>query len=98
MLTPGVEIEIYSDVVCPWCYIGKRRLEKALEDFPIEVTLRWRAYQLDPGAPHTSAPLIDWLGSRYGGPDRARQMFGQAAAAAAGEGLDFHFDQALIAN
>jgi predicted DsbA family dithiol-disulfide isomerase len=98
MLTPDVEIEIYSDVVCPWCYIGKRRLEKALEGFPVEVTLRWRAYQLDPRAPHTCAPLIDWLGARYGGPDRARQMFGQATAAAAGEGLDFHFDRALIAN
>jgi predicted DsbA family dithiol-disulfide isomerase len=98
MLTPGVEIEIYSDVVCPWCYIGKRRLERALEDFPVEVTLRWRAYQLDPGAPHTCAPLIDWLGARSGGVDRARQMFGHASAAAAGEGLDFHFDKALIAN
>jgi predicted DsbA family dithiol-disulfide isomerase len=93
-----VEIEIYSDVVCPWCYIGKRRLEQALEDFPIEVTLRWRAYQLDPSAPHTCAPLIDWLGARYGGPDRARQMFGHATAAGAGEGLDFDFDKALIAN
>jgi predicted DsbA family dithiol-disulfide isomerase len=98
MLTSGVEIEIYSDVVCPWCYLGKRRLERALESFDGEVTLRWRAYQLDPSAPHECAPLIGWLGARYGGPDRARQMFSHATDAATAEGMHFDFEKALIAN
>ena len=56
-----MEIEIYSDVVCPWCYVGKTRLDTALESFDREVNLRWRAYQLDPGAPQEARPLLTWL-------------------------------------
>jgi len=51
-----VKVEIWSDVVCPWCYIGKRRFERALADFEhrADVTLTWRSFQLDPNAPATS--------------------------------------------
>ena len=84
MLTPGVEIEIYSDVVCPWCYIGKRRLEDALEGFPVEVTLRWRAYPARPEhAAHVRAvDRLAGLALRRRRPGPA--MVGHASAAAAG--------------
>ena len=53
---PDVKIEIWSDVVCPWCYIGKRRIENALAEFghADEVEVHWRSYQLDPGAPNSA--------------------------------------------
>ncbi|GAA1755966.1 DsbA family protein [Luedemannella helvata] len=93
-----MEIEIYSDVICPWCYIGTRRLTEALRSYDGEVTLRWRAYQLDPSAPADGQPLLPWLGARYGGEARARQMFGSAAAAGASAGITMNFESALVAN
>jgi predicted DsbA family dithiol-disulfide isomerase len=93
-----VEIEIYSDVACPWCYLGKTRLEAALATFDAEVTLRWRAFQLDPDAPHECRPLLPWLAERFGGPDRARQSVARVTALARAEGLALDFDRAVIAN
>lgn len=93
-----MEIDIYSDVVCPWCYIGARRLARALESDPGPVTLRWRAFQLDPSAPTTPQPVIDALAPKFGGPDRVRGVFERTTAVAASEGLEFHFDRAVIAN
>src|SRR3712207_9176996 len=54
---PGVKVEIWSDVVCPWCHIGKRRFEAALERFPHKdaVEVQWRSFELDPGAPSAAA-------------------------------------------
>lgn len=93
-----VDIDIYSDVVCPWCYIGKRRLEAALDGFDGEVTLRYRPFQLDPGTPRGPRPLLDWLGPKFGGQARARQMTAHTTSVAAGDGIEMHFDTALIAN
>jgi predicted DsbA family dithiol-disulfide isomerase len=93
-----VEIEIYADIVCPWCYLGKRRLERALETFDAEVILRWRPFQLDPSTPTEARPLLPWLGASFGGAERARQLTARTAAIAAAEGLDLDFDRALIVN
>ena len=93
-----VEIEIYSDVVCPWCYLGKTRLEAALATYGAEVTVRWRAFQLDPDTPHHAEPLLPWLGARFGGIDRARQTVAHVTELAAAEGLTLNFDRAQIAN
>jgi predicted DsbA family dithiol-disulfide isomerase len=93
-----VELEIYADVVCPWCYIGKARLEKALATFDGEVIIRMRPFQLDPHAPTPGQPLLPWLGQRFGGPDRARQVMAHVTAVAETEGLDLDFDRAIIAN
>jgi predicted DsbA family dithiol-disulfide isomerase len=93
-----VEIEIYSDVVCPWCYLGKTRLEAALSTFDAEVILRWRAFQLDPDAPHQGRPLMPWLAEKFGGTDRARQTVAHVTALAVAEGLSLDFDRALIVN
>ncbi len=97
-LAPAVEIEIWSDVVCPWCYIGKTRLEQAIGDYPGEVTLRWRAFQLDPGAASEGKPLTEAIGAKFGGPARARAMFAQTARTAAQDGLDLRFENAVNAN
>ena len=99
-LDPTVHIEIYADMVCPWCYLGKRRLEAALAESPFgaDAVLRWRPFQLDPNLPREGQPLLGWLGRRFGGEDRARAMMAQATRAAAADGLSFDFDRAIIAN
>ena len=93
-----MEIEIYSDVVCPWCYVGKTRLEAALRSFDGDVNLHWRAFQLDPNAPHDARPLLTWLAPKFGGEQRARQVMVHVTATAQAEGLRLDFDRALIAN
>jgi predicted DsbA family dithiol-disulfide isomerase len=93
-----VRIEIWSDVVCPWCYIGKRRLEKALSEFPHrdQVEIVWRSFQLDPSAPATpTETVVEHLGRKYGGGAAgARQMVEQVEALAAEEGLLFNHAEA----
>jgi predicted DsbA family dithiol-disulfide isomerase len=93
-----VEIEVYLDVVCPWCYIGKRRLDQALSSFDGEVTVRYRPFQLDPSPVAEPLPLIEAMAARFGGPERVRQMFQQTTEVAAGAGLELRFDRAVVAN
>ena len=87
--TDALSVEVWSDVVCPWCYIGKRRLEKALGTFPHPVQVVWRSYQLDPGAPETpNESVASYLGRKYGGGEAAgRQMVERVEAIAAEEGM-----------
>ena len=95
---PVMRIEIWSDVVCPWCYIGKRRLEAALERFEHadEVEVVYRSFELDPSAPEVgSESVLDSLASKYGvDTDGARQMMSRVADVATEEGLDFDYDHA----
>ncbi|MFY1625893.1 DsbA family oxidoreductase [Micromonospora sp. WMMD723] len=93
-----MEIEIYADVVCPWCYIGKRRLEQALASYDGEVTVRYRPFQLDPSPVSTPGPLLDALAAKFGGRERAESMAGQVTQVAAGVGLTLNFDRAVSAN
>ena len=90
-----LSIEVWSDVVCPWCYVGKRRIEKAVESFPHEVDLRWRSFELDPGAPpqreHSSA---EHLAGKYGmSVEQAEASNAQMTELAASEGLEYHMDR-----
>ncbi len=93
-----MRIEIYSDVACPWCYIGDRRFERALSAFPHadEVEVVYRPYQLDPGAPTESVPLPRYLEGRFGAGAAAKMS--QVVEAAASEGLTFRFEDALAVN
>ncbi|ABP52505.1 DsbA family oxidoreductase [Salinispora tropica] len=93
-----MEIEVYADLVCPWCYLGKRRLERALASYDGAVTVSYRPFQLDPAPVPEPLPLLDALGVKFGGRERARQMADQVTRAAAGDGIDFDFDRALAAN
>jgi predicted DsbA family dithiol-disulfide isomerase len=91
-------IQVWSDVVCPWCYIGKHRLEQALEGFRGDVTVTYRAYQLDPSPVPRPVRTVDALAAKFGGPERAAQMFARVRAIAAGDGLTLNFDRAIAAN
>ncbi|MGA0863688.1 MAG: DsbA family oxidoreductase [Ilumatobacteraceae bacterium] len=99
-----MRVEIWSDVVCPWCYIGKRRFEKALAILrdkgvttPIEVV--YRSYQLDPTAPAGSpTPVVEAYAKKFGGTDRAREILGHVTRVAAEDGIAFNMDIALRAN
>jgi predicted DsbA family dithiol-disulfide isomerase len=98
----AMDIEIWSDVVCPWCYIGKRRFEHALAAFDHrgEVNVTWRSFQLDPSAPATTeGDPVERLAEKYG-MSRAAAEAAQArvTANAATEGLDFHLDRARSGN
>jgi predicted DsbA family dithiol-disulfide isomerase len=97
-----MRVEIWSDVVCPWCYIGKRRFEQALAAFPHrdEVDVIWRAFELDSSAPaERTGGYADNLAAKYGVPvAQAQQMIDTMTAAAAQDGLDFHFDTARPGN
>jgi len=99
---PAVRIDIWSDVVCPWCYIGKRRLESALADFghAADVEVVWHSYQLDPGAPsEPTESVAAHLGRKYGGgPAAGAQMIDRVEAVAAEEGLVYRLHQAQRAN
>jgi predicted DsbA family dithiol-disulfide isomerase len=89
-----VTIEVVSDVVCPWCYIGKRRLEKALAllgDPAVQV--RWGAYELNPGAPKEGYNRPEYRARKFGNVAYAKQLEQRVAAAAAEEGLQFQFDR-----
>ena len=93
-----MKVEIYSDIACPWCYIGKRRFEKALAAFPgrDEVDVVLRPYQLDPSAPTGASPLMERLHRKFGA--QAPAMAQRVADAARGEGIEMRFDRALAAN
>jgi predicted DsbA family dithiol-disulfide isomerase len=93
-----VDIQVWSDVICPWCYLGKRRLQRALEGYPGEVTVTFRAYQLDPSPVSAPVPLKASLAAKFGGPARAEQMFGHVTAVAGGDGLTLNVDRAIAAN
>ncbi len=94
-----MRIEIWSDVVCPWCYIGKRRLEKALAGFAHadEVEVVWRSFLLDPAAPAEPVDTVaEHLGQKYGGGLAAgNDMVDRIEAVAAEEGLLFRYRDAL---
>ena len=92
-----MRIEVVSDVVCPWCYIGKRRLEKALASFDGDVDVVYRPYQLDPGATSDGTPLREALGKRYGA-QAVPRMIEHAASAGRSEGLEMDWDRAIAAN
>ena len=97
-----MNVEIWSDVVCPWCYIGKRRFERALDAFQHrdEVTITWRSFQLDPSAPAlVEGDPVDRLAAKYGmSRDAAKAAQARVTANAAGEGLEFHLDRARSGN
>jgi predicted DsbA family dithiol-disulfide isomerase len=101
-----VKVEIWSDVVCPWCYIGKRRFEAAMARFGHrdEIEVVWRSFELDPTAtsalfPGDGPAYVERLAAKYGmSSEQAQQAVASTAATAAGVGLDFHMDRALAAN
>jgi predicted DsbA family dithiol-disulfide isomerase len=93
-----MKVEIYSDVACPWCYIGERRFARALAALPggDDVEVVFRPYQLDPGAPAAAVPIAQYLARRFGRP--VDDMLARVTGEAAQEGITMHWDRALAVN
>ena len=99
-----MKLEIFSDVICPWCYIGKRRFDRAVANLTssgIELNLEviYRPFQLDPTAPQdTPTPVREAYAKKFGGNERADEILTHVTKIAATEGIDFNLDIALRAN
>ena len=95
-MTPVLTIDIVSDVVCPWCYIGKRKLEAALASPeaaglpPIQI--RWHPFQLNPDLPQAGVSRKQYLEDKFGGPERAAEIYARVGTAGKAVGLDLNFD------
>ncbi|WP_033427582.1 DsbA family oxidoreductase [Saccharothrix syringae] len=93
-----MQLEVWSDVVCPWCYVGKRKLELALERWdgePVDVV--WRPFQLDPRAENSGRPMVEVLAGKFGA-DGARQAQARVTEVAASVGLDYDLARQVEAN
>jgi predicted DsbA family dithiol-disulfide isomerase len=88
-------IEIASDVICPWCYIGKRRLEKALESLKgeVEARIEWLPFQLNPDMPAAGVARADYRRAKFGSVEKGRALDARVAQEGAGEGIAFAFDR-----
>ncbi len=96
-----MKVEFWSDIVCPWCYIGKRRFEKALSQFEHgkEVEVIWRSFELDPSTPRESGDLVAALSKKMGrSADEVKQMMAQITNLAAQDGLEYRFDLTKTGN
>ncbi|OIR02225.1 DSBA-like thioredoxin domain protein [mine drainage metagenome] len=97
-----MQVEIWSDIICPWCYIGKRRFETALADFALreEVSVIWRSFELDPDAPRQrTGTLEEMLAQKYNvSPQEAAAMNARVSAVARETGLEYHLSSARPGN
>ena len=88
-----MKIEIISDTVCPWCFIGKRRLEGALAERPeVKPEILWRPFQLNPDMPNKGADRKSYLESKFGGPEGAERIYTNVREAGASAGIAFDFE------
>ncbi len=89
-----MRIDLFSDPICPWCYIGKRRLEQALATYhrPLDnLEIVWRAFQLNPDMPEAGIDRQTYLSTKFGGEDRATQIYQNISQVGASVGIDFQF-------
>jgi predicted DsbA family dithiol-disulfide isomerase len=89
-----MRIDVVSDTICPWCFIGKRRLERALAQRPgIQVEIGWRPFQLNPDMPREGMNRAEYLTRKFGGEARARQIYRAVQEAGRQEGIAFAFER-----
>ena len=99
VVDPSVQVEIWSDVACPWCYVGTARFERAVAQAGVEVDVVYRSFELDPNVPPGEGPLLtEYLARKFG--DRSRVQAAHARLTDAGVelGIDFHWSQMRRAN
>ncbi len=88
-----IELDVFSDTVCPWCYIGKKRLDKAIEKHShLEIKQTWRPFQLNPGIPPDGMDRQEYLISKFGSADAAKTIYDNIFEEGKKEGIDFNFD------
>ena len=91
--TEKLEIDVISDVMCPWCYIGKTNLDAAIKQIgDVEVEVRWRPYQLDSTLPKEGINRSTYLNNKFGGEEGAKQVYSRIKDAGKALGIDFNFD------
>jgi predicted DsbA family dithiol-disulfide isomerase len=88
-----MKIEVFSDIACPWCYIGERRLFKALEQTGFEAQVEWMPFQLQPGIPPEGYPWEEFMTQKFGSLQRMQQAFAQTAKAGVPDQIAFRFDK-----
>jgi len=87
-------IDVYADIVCPWCYIGERRLEKAMfQRADLEIERRWHPFQLDPTLPREGMSWRELVEAKFGGPERSRIIHERVTSVGLQEGIHFNFDE-----
>jgi predicted DsbA family dithiol-disulfide isomerase len=92
-----ISIDLFSDPICPWCFIGKRRLEAALSTRPeIEVDINWHSFQLNPMMPHDGMERREYLALKFGNPDNARRLYDNIASVGEQAGIQFEFERIEI--
>ena len=101
-MTTALKIDIVSDVVCPWCFVGKRHLERALKvyrdrhpDAPAP-RARWHPFQLNPALPSSGMPRAEYLARKFGAPERTTQIYARVEAAGRNAGIRFAFDRIAV--
>ncbi len=88
-----IELDIFSDTVCPWCYIGKKRLENALNKYKnLKIKQTWRPFQLNPGMPPDGMDRQEYLISKFGSSDAAKTVYENIYEEGVKEGINFNFD------
>jgi predicted DsbA family dithiol-disulfide isomerase len=96
VMQPAARIDVISDAICPWCYIGKSNLDQALATLAAEglrFSVQWHPYQLNPDMPAEGVERAAYRAAKFGDPERVRQIDARVTEAAAGAGLQFHLDR-----
>lgn len=93
MTTGSITIDVYSDVICPWCYVGKRRLERALASERGDIRVIWRPFQLNPTMPKEGMERKTYLEAKFGSVDAYRNLEEQVLAAGSPEQMSFAFEK-----
>ena len=92
-----IQVDVISDVMCPWCYIGKVNLDEAIQRLDnIDVEIHWRPYQLDPTLPKTGKDRAEYLNNKFGGEAGAKEIYGRIKDAGKALGIDFNFDDMAV--
>ena len=94
----SITVDVVSDVVCPWCFMGQKRLDKAIAAAgDVEVHVRWRPFQLDPTIPPGGKDRREYMLAKFGSDERIRQMHARIEPLGEAEGIDFAFDAIKVA-
>ena len=91
-----ITLDLFADPICPWCYIGKRNLEKALETYEgpvLDCRINWRTFMLNPGMPPEGMHRGAYLEAKFGGVENAGAVYGRIRQAGLAAGIDFHFEK-----
>ena len=97
-MTTPISVDVSSDVVCPWCFIGQKRLDKALQaPTEVDVAIRWRPYQLDPTIPPEGRDRKAYMLAKFGSEEKLRQIHDRIVPLGRADGIDFRFEDIKVA-